>query len=105
MSGAGAANALEIAEEEKFVLADRATDTTAEDVIPDHGLSGGDQLIAGYLARAQRLGVLLERVQFVVLQIIIAVAVKLIGAGFGEDVDEGSSRAAVLGRVGVAFPA
>ena len=49
------------------------------------------------MPRAKILRVSLERVQLVVLKVVEGVAMELVGAGLGDDVDGGPGRAAVFG--------
>jgi hypothetical protein len=76
-------------EEEQFVALDGAAEGAAEVVVAVFA-AGGEE-VAG--------------VEFIVAEEFEEGAVKVVGAGFGDDVDLGAAVAAVVGGVGVAFDA
>lgn len=80
LAGVGTADAFVVTEEEELVFADGAADAGTEDIVADNGFDGGEELIGSRLAGTEGFGVLLVGVEFVVLQIVVGVAVELVGA-------------------------
>src|SRR5271156_6231537 len=78
----GGARALVIGEEENFVFADGAADGAAELVLIE-GAAGGRKVVA--------------RVEIGIAQECEEIAVKGVGAGFGDDVDLAAAELAILG--------